>query len=81
MTTITNFKKELSRQHGKSFGDALDNEIMELKDRELAIRWWCRRTPKEQRELGDEHLKVHRDNLESITGSEAEWIWKAQQPL
>ena len=49
---------------------------MELKDRELAIRWWKRRTLAEQ-VLLLEQAGLHR-RLESLTGREIEWIWRKQ---
>lgn len=53
---------------------------MELTDRELSIRWWGRRTHKEKMELTKE-LKIIRTNLDSLTGSEIEWVWRKQQKL
>ena len=50
---------------------------MYLKDRELAIRWWSRRTKDEKKE-NLERCKIKRDNLNSLTGSEIEHIWKTQ---
>ena len=53
---------------------------MELTDRELAIRWWDRRTSEEKLELTKE-LKIPRTNLDSLTGSEIEYVWRKQQKL
>lgn len=46
---------------------------MELKDRELAIRWWKRRTLPEQVILLEES-GLHR-RTEKLTDREIEYIW------
>ena len=48
---------------------------MELKDRELAIRWWNRRDKDKQIEILISQ-NVRNRTLESLTGSEIEYIWK-----
>jgi len=50
---------------------------MELKDRELAIRWWNRKTTEEKKEL-IKRAKFSRDNFNTLTGNEIEWIWRNQ---
>lgn len=50
---------------------------MELTDRELAIRWWNRKTATEKIELAKQS-KFPWDNIESLTGNEIEWIWRNQ---
>lgn len=50
---------------------------MELTDRELALRWWRRKSTKEKIELAKQ-AKFPRDNFNSLTGNEIEWIWLNQ---
>lgn len=50
---------------------------MELNDRQLAIRWWYKKTDLEKLELS-KRAKFPRENFKSLTGSEIEWIWKNQ---
>ena len=50
---------------------------MELTDRELAIRWWGRRTTEEKQELVKQ-AQIPRENIDSFTGREIEWIWRNQ---
>ena len=53
---------------------------MELRDRELAFRWWSRRTTEEKEEIMKQ-LKIPCEDITSITGSEIEWIWRTQQKI
>lgn len=50
---------------------------MELTDRELAIRWWIRKSTIEKLELAKQ-AKFPRDNFETLTENEMEWIWRNQ---
>lgn len=47
---------------------------MELKDRELAIRWWNRKSTQEKTELAKKAIFPKRD-FSTLTGREIEWIW------
>ncbi len=53
---------------------------MELTDRELAVRWWNRKTTTEK----IEELKksgLIREGVNALTESEKEWIWRNQQSI
>lgn len=53
---------------------------MELTDRELAVRWWNRKSTIEKvEELKKAGLK--RENVNKLSESEMEWIWRNQQSL
>lgn len=47
---------------------------MELSDRELALRWWKRKSLKEKDEFCSEISR----KPETLTGREIEWIWRNQ---
>lgn len=53
---------------------------MELTDRELAIRWWTRKSNTEKWELLYS-LNIYRERISSLTGFEIENIWRKQQTL
>jgi hypothetical protein len=50
---------------------------MELTDRELAIRWWNRKSTQEKTELAKKATFPER-NFTTLTGREIEWIWRNQ---
>lgn len=50
---------------------------MELSDRELALRWWKRKTTEEKIEFAEKATFPSR-NAETLTGREIEWIWRNQ---
>lgn len=50
---------------------------MYLTDRELAMRWWERKTDDEKIKLSKE-AKYPRSNFTSFTGNEIEYIWRNQ---
>ena len=50
---------------------------MELKYRELAIRWWNRKSTQEKTELAKK-AKFPKRDFSALTGLEIEWIWKNQ---
>jgi len=50
---------------------------MELTDRELALRWWNRKSTQEKTELAKKATFPERD-LRTLTGNEIEWIWRNQ---
>ena len=50
---------------------------MDLTDRELAIRWWSRKSITEKKEFA-KRSRFPRENFESLTGNEIEWIWRNQ---
>lgn len=53
---------------------------MELTDRELAVRWWNRKSTIEKvEELKKAGLK--REDVNKLSESEMEWIWRNQQSL
>ena len=53
---------------------------MELTDRELAVRWWNRKSTIEKvEELKKAGLK--REDVKKVSESEMEWIWRNQQSL
>jgi hypothetical protein len=51
--------------------------IMELTDRELALRWWNRKSTQEKTELAKKATFPERD-FSTLTGREIEWIWRNQ---
>ena len=53
---------------------------MELTDRELAVRWWNRKSTTEKvEELKKSGLK--REDVNKLSESEMEWVWRNQQSL
>lgn len=52
---------------------------MELTDKELAVRWWGRRTTQEQYELLNKYLG--RSNFNNLSSDDKYWIWKQNQEL
>lgn len=54
------------------------NNVMELTDRELAIRWFNQKTDAEKAKLAME-AKFPRPNYSTLTGSEIEYIWRNQK--
>jgi len=53
---------------------------MELTDSELAVRWWNRKSTIEKvEELKNARLK--REDVNRLSESEMEWIWRNQQSL
>ena len=50
---------------------------MELTDRELALRWWSRRTIEEKRTLTD--YDYSDEALSSLSDLIIEWFWRKQQ--
>jgi hypothetical protein len=52
---------------------------MELSDRELAFRWWNRKTNDEKTELAKQAKIIVDDrDFDTLTGNEIEYIWKNQ---
>lgn len=52
---------------------------MELTDRELALRWWKRKSTQEKTELAKQaRVSVENRNFNTLTGNEIEWIWRNQ---
>jgi hypothetical protein len=52
---------------------------MELTDRELALRWWNRKSIQERTELAKlAKLEIEDRNFKTLTGNEIEWIWRNQ---
>jgi hypothetical protein len=52
---------------------------MELTDRELAVRWFDIKSITEQeQEIKKAGLSI---NVENLTDSDKEWIWRKQQSL
>lgn len=52
---------------------------MELTDRELALRWWRRKTIQEKKELMDQvKFPISIRHHLTLTGNEIEWIWRNQ---
>ncbi len=53
---------------------------MELTDRELAVIWWNRKSTEEKlNELKKVGLK--REDVNKLSQSEMEWVWRNQQSL
>lgn len=53
--------------------------IMELTDRELALRWWNRKSTQERTELAKQaKFTVENRDYNTLTGNEIEWIWRNQ---
>jgi len=52
---------------------------MELTNKELAVRWWSRRTTQEQYELLVKYLG--RSDFNSLSNDDKYWIWKQNQTL
>lgn len=52
---------------------------MELTDRELALRWWNRKSIQEKDEVAKQ-AKFATENRDytRLTGNEIEWIWRNQ---
>jgi len=52
---------------------------MELTDRELAVRWFDRKsTTEKEQEIEKAGLSI---KIENLTDSDKEWIWRKQQSL
>jgi hypothetical protein len=52
---------------------------MELTDRELAVRWFDRKsTTEKEQEIKKAGLPI---KIENLTDSDKEWIWRKQQSL
>jgi hypothetical protein len=52
---------------------------MELTDRELALRWWNRKTIQERTEFAKQaKFQVEGSDFKTLTGSEIDWIWRDQ---
>lgn len=52
---------------------------MELTDRELALRWWNRKSIQERTELAKQaKIPVENRDYNTLTGNEIEWIWRNQ---
>ena len=53
--------------------------MMELKDRELALRWWNRKSDKEKIEFAIKaKFKIDNKDLKTFTCNEIELIWRNQ---
>jgi len=52
---------------------------MDLKDRELAIRWWNRKTNQERIEISKQtKFSVENRDYNTLTGNEIEWVFRNQ---
>jgi hypothetical protein len=52
---------------------------MELTDRELALRWWNRKSIQERTEIAKKaNFKLENRDLQTLRGREIEWIWRNQ---
>ena len=52
---------------------------MELTDRELALRWWHRKSIQERIELAKQaNFPIEYIDYDTLTGNEIEWIWRNQ---
>jgi hypothetical protein len=53
--------------------------IMELTDRELALRWWNRKSIQERARLVKQaKFSIEGSHLTTLSSSEIEWIWRNQ---
>jgi hypothetical protein len=53
--------------------------IMELTDRELALRWWNRKSIQERARLVKQaKFSIEGSDLTTLSSSEIEWIWRNQ---
>ena len=52
---------------------------IQLTDRELAVRWWGRRSEEEKRVLLETYLPSY--EISSVTYETMYWIWLKQQKL
>lgn len=58
---------------------AVKFRTMELTDRELAVRWFNRKsTSEKEQEIKKAGLAI---KIENLTDSDKEWIWRKQQSL
>jgi hypothetical protein len=52
---------------------------MELTDRELALRWWKRKTIEEKNELAKQaKFSLENRNVQKLTDNDIDWIWRNQ---
>ena len=52
---------------------------MELTDRELALRWWNRKSNQERTRLVKQaKFSIEGRDLTTLSSSEIEWIWRNQ---
>jgi len=57
----------------------IEAAITELTDRELALRWWNRKSIQERTELAKQaKFTVENRDYNTLTGNEIEWIWRNQ---
>jgi len=50
-----------------------------MRDRELALRWWNRKSTQEKTELAKQaKIPVKGRYHNTLTGNEIEWIWRNQ---
>jgi antitoxin component of MazEF toxin-antitoxin module len=52
---------------------------VQLTDRELAVRWWGRRSVEEKQDILKEHLPLH--NIDNMDYESVYWVWLKQQKL
>lgn len=53
---------------------------MKVTDRELALRWWNKKSIQEKNELAKQaKFQIENRNFKTLTGNEIEWIWRNQQ--
>ena len=52
---------------------------MDLTDRELALRWWNRKSIQEKIEVAKQtKISIENRDFNTLTGNEIEWVWRNQ---